>query len=85
MLGNLRLSLLEGDIQIKTVDLGDWSPASINLPLKEGDELWIPESGRRGKECRGPGVGGRKEGAKTGGPGGSGGPESKPGPMGKPK
>ena len=45
MLGNLRLSLLEGDIQIKTVDLGDWSPASINLPLKEGDELWIPESG----------------------------------------
>jgi hypothetical protein len=46
MLGNLRLSLLEGDIQIKTVDLGDWSPASINLPLREGDELWIPESGR---------------------------------------
>lgn len=50
MLGNLRLSLLEGDVQIKTVDFGDWSPASINLPLKEGDELWIPESGRRGKE-----------------------------------
>jgi hypothetical protein len=50
MLGNLWLSLLEGDIQIKTVDLGDWSPASINLPLKEGDELWIPESGRRSKD-----------------------------------
>ncbi|RPJ06500.1 MAG: hypothetical protein EHM36_06890, partial [Deltaproteobacteria bacterium] len=45
-LGNLRLSLLEGDIQIKTVDLGDWAPASINIPLKEGDELWVPEAGR---------------------------------------
>jgi hypothetical protein len=50
MLGYLWLSLLEGDIQIKTVDLGDWSPATINLLLEEGDELWIPESGRRGKE-----------------------------------
>ena len=45
-LGNLRVSLLEGDIQIKTVDLGDWGPASINIPLKDEDELWVPEAGR---------------------------------------
>jgi ferric-dicitrate binding protein FerR (iron transport regulator) len=45
-LGNLRVSLLEGDVQIKTVDTGDWAPTSINIPLKEGDELWVPEAGR---------------------------------------
>ena len=45
-LGNLRLSLIDGDIQIKTVDTGDWVPASINMPLREGDELWVPEAGR---------------------------------------
>lgn len=45
-LGNLRLSLLDGEIQIKTVDTGDWAPASINEPLREGDELWVPEAGR---------------------------------------
>ncbi len=45
-LGNLRLSLLEGDVQIKTVDTGEWVAASINLPLKEEDELWVPEAGR---------------------------------------
>ncbi len=45
-LGVLRTSLIEGDVQIKTVDTGDWVPASINMPLKEGDELWVPEAGR---------------------------------------
>ena len=45
-LGNLRLSLLDGDVQIKTVDTGDWAPASINEPLQEGDELWAPEAGK---------------------------------------
>jgi hypothetical protein len=44
--GNLHLSLLEGDVQIKTVDTGEWVAASINLPLKEEDELWVPEAGR---------------------------------------
>ena len=45
-LGNLRVSLVEGDVQIKTVDTGEWAPTSINIPLKEGDELWVPEAGR---------------------------------------
>jgi FecR protein len=45
-LGNLRLSLIDGDVQIKTVDTGDWVPTSINMPLREGDELWVPEAGR---------------------------------------
>ena len=45
-LGNLRVSLIEGDVQIKTVDTGEWAPTSINIPLKEGDELWVPEAGR---------------------------------------
>ena len=45
-LGYLRISLLEGDVQIKTQDAGDWGLASINGPLEEGDQLWVPEGGR---------------------------------------
>lgn len=46
MLGNLRVSLLRGDVQIKTAELADWAAASINMPLKEEDELWVPEAAR---------------------------------------
>ena len=45
-LGTLRISLIEGDIQMKIDDTEDWVPASINMPLKEGDVLWVPEGGR---------------------------------------
>jgi hypothetical protein len=45
-LGVMRVSLLDGDVQIKTEETGDWVPASINMPLRDGDQLWVPEGGR---------------------------------------
>ena len=45
-LGNVRISFLEGDVQMRTTDTGDWVPAAVNTPLDEGDELWVPEGGR---------------------------------------
>jgi hypothetical protein len=45
-LGYMRISLMEGDVQIKTQETGDWGLASINAPVEEGDQLWVPEGGR---------------------------------------
>ena len=45
-LGHMRISLVEGDVQIKTPDAGDWGYASINTPLAEGDEVWAAQGGR---------------------------------------
>ena len=45
-LGELRISLLDGDVQIRTEDTDDWVPASINMPLREGDRIWVPDGGR---------------------------------------
>ena len=45
-LGYMRISLIEGDVQIKTPDAGDWGYASINTPLAEGDQVWSPQGGR---------------------------------------
>ena len=44
--GYMRISLIEGDIQIKTPDADDWGIASVNTPLAEGDQLWVPQDGR---------------------------------------
>jgi len=45
-LGYMHISLIQGDVQIKTVDTLDWAAASINMPLREGDRIWVPEAGR---------------------------------------
>ena len=45
-LGSVRISFLEGDVQMRTTETGDWVPAAVNTPLDEGDELWVPEGGR---------------------------------------
>ena len=45
-LGDLRISLLEGDVQIRAEDTSEWVPASVNIPLTDGDRLWVPEAGR---------------------------------------
>lgn len=45
-LGALRISLTEGNVQLKTEDTSEWLPAAINMPLRDGDRLWVPESGR---------------------------------------
>jgi len=44
-LGLMRFSFIRGDVQIRTEDTGDWVPASINMPLREGDRIWVPEEG----------------------------------------
>jgi hypothetical protein len=45
-LGYMRISLIEGDVQMKTPEAGDWGFASTNIPLAEGDQVWIPQGGR---------------------------------------
>ena len=45
-LGAIRVNLLQGDVQVKIADTGEWVPASVNMPLVEGDELWVPEGSR---------------------------------------
>ncbi|GFE57727.1 FecR family protein [Geobacter sp. AOG1] len=45
-LGQARISLIKGDVQIYTSDTQDWVAASINMPLQEGDRLWVPEGAR---------------------------------------
>ena len=45
-LGYMRISLIKGDVQMKTPDAGDWGYASINTPLSEGDQVWVPQGGR---------------------------------------
>lgn len=45
-LGNMRISLIKGDVQVKTPEAGDWGIASINGPLMEGDQVWVPQGGK---------------------------------------
>ncbi len=42
----LYISLLEGEVQIFTEETGEWVPASINIPMREGDRIWVAERGR---------------------------------------
>ncbi len=51
-LGELRLSDIEGDVQIRTAETDEWSPAVINFPLRDGDQLWVPEDGLAEIESR---------------------------------
>lgn len=51
-LGDLRLSYIEGDVQIRTEDTYDWVPGSINMPLREGDQLWLPDESRAEIQAR---------------------------------
>ncbi|MEW6108149.1 MAG: FecR family protein [Nitrospirota bacterium] len=44
--GSLHISLVQGDVQIRGGDISEWVPASINTPLLEGDQLWVPEEGK---------------------------------------
>ena len=44
-LGGVRFSLIQGDVQVRTEDTNDWVPASVNMPLREGDRIWVPEDG----------------------------------------
>jgi hypothetical protein len=44
--GFARLSLTEGDVQIRVADTDDWLPAAVNTPLYEGDSVWTPAGSR---------------------------------------
>lgn len=44
--GFARLSLAEGDVQIRVADTDDWVPAVVNTPLYEGDSIWTPAGSR---------------------------------------
>jgi hypothetical protein len=43
--GYMRISYLEGDGQIMTPEAGEWGLLSINTPIGEGDQIWIPQDG----------------------------------------
>lgn len=45
-LGILRTSLIEGDVRIRTNYTEEWFPASINMPLVDGDRFWVAGGGR---------------------------------------
>jgi hypothetical protein len=42
----MNISLLEGEVQVYTEETGEWVPASINMPIKEGDRVWAADRGR---------------------------------------
>jgi hypothetical protein len=44
--GDLSISFIQGDVQIKPADTDEWVPAAVNTPLLEGDVVWVPEDGR---------------------------------------
>jgi hypothetical protein len=52
-LGMLRVTLVEGDAYILAEDSDEWFEASVNMPLREKDSLWVPEGGRMEVHVRG--------------------------------
>lgn len=53
-LGLMRLGLIQGGVQVMTKDASaEWEPAAVNLPLNEGDRIWVPEEGRMEIQVRG--------------------------------
>ncbi len=52
--GFMRISLIQGDVQVSNPDMDeDWTAASINLPLNEGDRLWVPDEAKVESQIRG--------------------------------
>jgi hypothetical protein len=52
-LGTARLTLIKGDAALYDEEAGEWSEAAINMPLMEGDRLWVQEGGRAEIHLRG--------------------------------
>jgi hypothetical protein len=44
--GTLRVSLVQGNVQVKTENASEGMSLLLNMPLMEGDEIQVPESGR---------------------------------------
>jgi hypothetical protein len=51
--GLMRLGLSEGGVQVQIQDTTDWTDAPVNVPLDEGDRLWVPEGGKAEVQMRG--------------------------------
>jgi hypothetical protein len=51
--GQMRLSYLEGDVQVVVKDTTDWTTAAVNLPLAEGDRIWVGSDGKAELQIRG--------------------------------
>jgi hypothetical protein len=51
--GMIRLSLIEGGVQVLIQDSTDWTDGTINVPLDEGDRLWVPDGGKAELQIRG--------------------------------
>ena len=51
--GLVRLSLVNGDVQLQPGDDGEWVPAVANMPLGDGDRIWVPEGGRAEVQIQG--------------------------------
>ncbi|MEK6744192.1 MAG: DUF6600 domain-containing protein [Nitrospirota bacterium] len=52
-MGLMRVSLIEGDVQVLIKDTTDWTDAATNIPLNEGDRLWVPDGGKAEFQIRG--------------------------------
>jgi hypothetical protein len=40
----MRLSFIQGDVQVKPNGVEDYGVATVNQPVSEGDQLWLPEN-----------------------------------------
>lgn len=52
-LGLVRFSLVSGDVQVQPGDGDEWVPAVANMPLADGDRIWVPEGGRAEVQIQG--------------------------------
>lgn len=44
--GWARISLLRGQVQVKLAGSGQWGLATLNAPLGEGDQVWVPDGAK---------------------------------------
>ena len=44
-LGDIYLRTSEGDVLLKNDETVDWVAAAANIPLADGDQLWVPQDG----------------------------------------
>lgn len=51
--GAMRISLIQGDVQIYDQGVSDWTAASVNFPLLDGDRIWVPDDARTEVQIRG--------------------------------
>ena len=45
-LGDMHVNYLEGDVQIRSAEVAAWIPAAVNMPVEEGEAIWVPEGDR---------------------------------------